>query len=323
MAIVKGLISLLKTRAAHPHPAAPEPSAPPPAANDEVQHWNRTERRTGAGERIFWLQQPRVNTHYYSKGLVDGMAWRQYIPHVLGRPAETALELGCGNGQCLTTLLSVPTARNLVGIDLDESRFAEARQTLGEAGRNIRFLAADINQLSLEESSYELIYSVQSFHHFENLEHIYAEIYRALRPGGFCVLEEYVGPARFQWTDTQLALIRHILGIMPLHLRMYANGMEKNQEGRSTVEEVIRFCPSEAVRSNEILPLFHRTFDTVIQRNLGGTIQQTLYSGIIHNFPDHDPATDHLIDSIAGLETAFIDSGVIPSDFAVLIGRKK
>jgi SAM-dependent methyltransferase len=184
-------------------------------------------------------------------------------------------------------------------------------------------MAADVNSIRLEESSYDLIYAVQSFHHFENFEHLFAEIHRALRPGGFCVLEEYVGPKRFQWTDTQLALIRHILGIMPLHLRMYAKGMEKNQEGRSTVEEVIQFCPSEAIRSDEIVPFFHRTFDVVHYNKLGGTIQHLLYSGIIHNFPDDDPATDHLIDSIDALESAFIEGGVIASDFALLVGRKR
>ena len=293
-----------------------------PEPKSEVEHWNETERRTGHGERIFWLQHPRVSMHYKRRLLVEGVFWQEWIPKTLGQPAETALELGCGQGLSLARLLRESTARNLVGVDLDESRFAAIRQQLGPDAARARFVAADINRIRLEESSYDLIYAIQSFHHLENLEHIFAEIHRALRPGGFCVLDEFVGPVRFQWTDTQLALIRHILGIMPRHLRIYANGMEKNEEGRSTVEEVIRFCPSEAIRSDEIVPLFYKTFDVVHHNQLGGTIQHLLYSGIIHNFPDNDPATDHLIDSIAALESAFIDHGVIPSDFALLIGRK-
>ena len=298
-------------------------TAPRPKPKSEVEHWNETEQRTGGGERIFWLQHPRVTMHYHRRSKIDGLIWQEWIPQALGQPAETALELGCGQGSLLPHLLRCSTARTLVGVDLDESRFAAIRQELGPAADRVRFMAADVNRIQLEESCYDLIYAVQSFHHFENFEHIFAEIHRALRPGGFCVLEEFVGPRRFQWTDTQLALIRHILGVMPLQFRIYPNGMEKNQEGRSTVEEVIRFCPSEAIRSDEIVPLFYKTFDVVHHNKLGGTIQHLLYSGIIHNFPDEDPATEHLIDSIDALESAFIEGGVISSDFALLVGRKR
>lgn len=289
----------------------------------EVEHWNEIERRArSGGDRLFWLQQPRVGRHYLEKSLIDGMTWQRWLPEFLGRPADSALELGCGNGEALASLLRLPSARKLVGIDLDETRFAAATRALGEARKNVSFRAADINHIQLEESSYEVVYAIQAFHHFENLEHIFAEIYRALRPGGFCILDEYVGPARFQWTDIQLDLTAKILGLMPRHLRMYRQGAEKLEEGRSSVEDVVRVCPSEAIRSNEIVPLFHKTFDVLLHKNLGGTIQHLLYSGIVHNFPDDDPATDRLIDSVDGLERTFIENGVLPSDFVLMIGRK-
>jgi len=213
-------------------------------------------------------------------------------------------------------------ADSLTGIDLDESRFASAKQFFEGLSAKVRFIAADINAMELEQDCYDLIYALQSFHHFENLEHIMEQVKRALTPRGFFVLDEYVGPARFQWTDRQLALTAQLLGLMPKHLRMYRHGIEKLQEGRSSVDEVIRVCPSEAIRSDEILPLFRRHFEVVHHKQLGGTIQHLLYSGIIHNFPDDDPAVDHIIDCIDGLERAFIECGVLPSDFALLVGKR-
>ncbi|MCZ2078186.1 MAG: hypothetical protein LC130_24710, partial [Bryobacterales bacterium] len=56
--------------------------------------------------------------------------------------------------------------------------------------------------------------------------------------------------------------------------------------------------------------------------NLGGTIQHLLYSGIVQNFADGDPETDHLIDCIDGIERVLIDHGIIPSDFVLLVGRR-
>ena len=289
----------------------------------EIEHWNRIEEQARTGERIFWLNHPRVAKPYYEKALVDGLRWQQWIPKALGRPAAVALELGCGKGDGLASLWRAGAARRLVGVDLDETRFAAARARLEDAGDNVRFRAEDIDRIRLEDSSYDLIYALQSFHHFENLEYLFGEIHRALTPGGFCVLDEFVGPARFQWTDMQLGLTRLLLGLLPRHLRMYRNGIEKREEGRSSIEQVMAVCPSEAIRSDEIVPLFHQAFEVVHHNNLGGTIQHLLYSGIVHNFPDDDPATDHLIDCIDGLERVFIERGIVPSDFVLLIGKKR
>jgi SAM-dependent methyltransferase len=285
----------------------------------EVAHWNRIEEAARCGSRQFWLNHPRVWHHYYAKSLIDGMRWFQWVPKQFGRPASRALELGCGNGQYLAKLVAGGLASEFVGIDLDAGRFDSSLLTKFP---QVQLMAADVNQLELEAESFELIYANQAFHHFENLEHIMREVHKALKPGGFFVLDEYVGPARFQWTEPQLGLTSQMLGLIPRHLRMYANGMEKAAAGRSTVEEVIAVCPSEAIRSDEIVPLLYQHFQVVHDKKLGGTIQHLLYSGIVHNFPDHHPPTNHMIDCINGLEGVFIDYAILASDFALLVAVK-
>lgn len=283
-----------------------------------MDHWNEIERRAKLGERIFWLNHPRVYHHYHRKSLVDGLSWQQWVVRQLGGPAEMALELGCGSGAVLAQFLRGGIISNGVGLDLDESRF-----TSGAGDNRLRFLAGDVNQIKLEPNSYDLIYALQSFHHFEELDAIMEQVRNALTDRGLFVLDEFVGPRRFQWTDGQLAVISQLLGLMPKHLRMYASGVEKREEGRSTPEEVMRVSESEAVRSDEIVPAFYRHFEVVHHRKLGGTIQHLLYSGIIHNFPDDDAEINHMIDCIDGIETTLIEGGVLDSDFAILIGTKR
>lgn len=292
--------------------AAAEPALSKPA---EVAHWNEIDRRTRLGERIFWLNHPRIFNHYTRKSLVDGLTWYEWVARQLGGPAETALELGCGSGAVLDKFLRGGIIKTGVGIDLDASRFTND-------DRRLSFRAGDVNHVKLEPNRYDLIYAVQSFHHFEELDAIMEQVRNALTDRGFFVMNEFVGPRRFQWTDGQLAVIAQLLGLMPKHLRMYASGVEKREEGRSTPEEVMRVSESEAVRSDEIVPAFYRHFNVVHHRKLGGTIQHLLYSGIVHNFPDDDPEIDHMIDCIDGIETTLIDGGVLESDFAILIGTK-
>ena len=289
----------------------------------EAEHWNEVEGKLQRGERIFWRSHPRIDGHYRSRALLDGLSWRDWVPKTLGRPAAVGLELGCGSGAELCLTRDAGTARQMVGLDLDESRFASISGQFHPVGADIRLLAADINTVELEPNSYELIYSLMSFHHFESLERIMDQVSAALTSDGFFILDEYVGPARFQWTEAQMAITNQVLGIMPRQFRLYQNGTEKREEGRPAVADVIRLCPSESIRSNEIVPLFHRFFDVVHEKRLGGTIQHLLYNGIVQNLPDNDEFTDHMIDSIDALEQTLISSGYLTSDFVLLVGRKR
>jgi hypothetical protein len=81
--------------------------------------------------------------------------------------------------------------------------------------------------------------------------------------------------------------------------------------------------PFESIRSAEIVPIFRRTFDVVVERRLGGTIQHLLYNGIAHNFRPDDPTAVRLVTAIAEVEDALIDSQVLPSDFMLLVGQRR
>jgi hypothetical protein len=137
------------------------------------------------------------------------------------------------------------------------------------------------------------------------------------------VLEEFVGPTQFQWTDRQIAITRELTQLLPESLRMLRWGQVKSHEGRPTPAQVVAVSPFESIRSAEITPLFHRFFDVVVVRPLGGTIQHLLYNGIIHNFADDDADACRALEGIARTEDALIDGGLLPSDFQLLIGRRR
>ncbi|MCC7175609.1 MAG: glycosyltransferase [Bryobacterales bacterium] len=289
----------------------------------EIAHWIDTERRAEAGERQRWLQHPRVAGHYLEKSRIEDRDWREWVRRSLGRIPRRVLELGCGDGAHLYKLAKEGYAQSITGLDLEESRFAATAERCRAEGIDVSYMACDVNRVRLPEISFDLICGIHCVHHFERLEHIFEECNRALADDGFVVFEEYVGPNRFQWTEEQLKLTRLMLGLLPEQMRIYPHGMLKNEEGRSTVEQVIAVCPSEAIRSEDIVPLFGRFFNPVVNNPLGGTIQQLLYNGIIQNFPDEDPNALHFIDCINALEQAYIGRGILPSDFVLLVGRKK
>jgi len=203
------------------------------------------------------------------------------------------------------------------------ARVAEAERVRQLAGAAGEFRVGDVNTLTLAENSYDVIFSCQSFHHFLNLEHVMDQVARALTPRGLFVLEEFVGPTQFQWTAEQRAVTRALLGQLPERLRTFRWGAVKIEEGRPTPQEVIAVSPFESIRSAEIVPLFVRYFDVVAIRPLGGTIQHLLYNGIAHNFRLDDPEAMRHLRAIAGAEDMLLAVAALPSDFQLLVGRRK
>ena len=285
----------------------------------EARHWGER-LKVEALERHAWLDHPVIARHYQERALIDGQPWPQWVAARLGGPAERSLELGCGSAGLSLKLFDAGVTSWIDGVDVSADRVAA-----GEFGRLQRhapgrFDVADANSVKLPESRYDLIFASHSFHHFEALEHVMTQVRRALTPRGLFVLEEYVGPTQFQWTDRQLAIVRELMPLLPQRYRTFRSGVVKPYEGRPTVRDVMAVSPFESIRSSEIVPLFSTYFEVVKTRPLCGTLQHLLYNGIIHNFVDGNEDAARYLNAIRQVEDALVDGGLLPSDFQLLVG---
>jgi SAM-dependent methyltransferase len=288
----------------------------------ESKKWTDHLAVEATGKMIGWLDHPSINAHYLSRGLLDRVSWYEWVRQHLGGPARLSLELGCGSGSLSMRLIQAGATQSVEGIDASPARVEEAEKRRQAANVPGAFGVADCNDLSLERGRYDLIVSSHSFHHFLELEAIMDEVRRALSPRGLFILEEYVGPTQFQWTDNQMDATRTLTALLPERFRLLPWGAIKPYEGRPAAQDVAAASPFESIRSAEIAPLFACNFEVVHQKNLGGTIQHLLYNGIIHNFTPGDSEAELLVRGIYETEDALIDSGMLPSDFQLLVGRR-
>ena len=60
-----------------------------------------------------------------------------------------------------------------------------------------------------------------------------------------------------------------------------------------------------------------------VTARLGGTLQNLLYNGIIHNFSDDGPESLRLLNAVADLEDTLLARRQLPSDFQLVIGRRR
>jgi SAM-dependent methyltransferase len=160
-------------------------------------------------------------------------------------------------------------------------------------------------------------------HHIRNLEHFFAEVRRALKPGALFIMNEFVGPDQFQWTDRQFQLADNLLQRIPeRYRRSVLSGHLKTRNVRQTVAHMNAVDPTEAIRSSEIIPLLRTSFDVIEQVDYGGTLLNLALEEITGNFAE-TPEDLTALQPLFEAERDYLKRGVISSDFTVMVARNR
>lgn len=145
--------------------------------------------------------------------------WKTYTldKYFAGRlPVARTLSLGCGIGRLERTLAKLGAFEQCDAYDISPDAIATAAALTQARGiRTVAFHAADVNTLILPARVFDAVWAHSALHHFAALEHIFGQIRRALKPGGLLILNEYVGPSRFQFPERQKEIINLCLRLLP------------------------------------------------------------------------------------------------------------
>lgn len=113
------------------------------------------------------------------------------------------LSLGCGYGGVeITIARSLSKPYEIIATDIDDQIFAKAREEATREGLNIHFLQLDLNFISLQENTFDLIFAHASLHHLLNLEHVFSQIHRGLKKNGRLIVQDIIGKTQVLfWKD--------------------------------------------------------------------------------------------------------------------------
>jgi SAM-dependent methyltransferase len=110
------------------------------------------------------------------------------------------LDIGCGTGWTTRAAARRAASGSALGVDLSERMIAEARAAAGRDGpENARFLQADAQVYPFTESSFDVAISRTGAMFFGGPDAAFANIARALRPGGRLVLLTWREAALNEW----------------------------------------------------------------------------------------------------------------------------
>ena len=234
------------------------------------------------------------------------------------------LSIGCGSGGQEMLVAERGLADRIQAFDRSAAAIEMAQTLSRDRGfQGLEFQVGDLNDIELAASQYDVVVSSLELHRVEDVDATLESIAHVLKPGGWLLANEYVGPRRFQFTDQQLGIVEELLSMTPHHLRFdYVAGQRKDTFVSRPEAFWAEEAPLEAISSEEIEPGLRAVFSEVVVRPYGGTILNPYLEHIVGNFDPASEADMTILRLVMYVERVLMREGVLGSDFAVLAGRK-
>ncbi|MGL5135840.1 MAG: class I SAM-dependent methyltransferase, partial [Planktothrix sp.] len=299
----------------HPEPEIAEPQA--------KNYWE-TNPNAAASQ---WVSNPIIGDtiHQRMSGGQTQKYWLRWLiqDYFAGQNFNHLISLGCGIGNHEILMAELGFAQHIDAFDFSESSLEIARKDAEKAGVKVNFYQEDFNTFNLNpEFKYDVAFCSGSLHHVRELERFLEMVHKALHPQGYFIINEYIGANYCIYNKRQVELINRLYQCFHKLIR---SGIMENKFINPSIHQVFATDPSEAVRSQLILPFIEYYFDIEIFHPFGGAILHPLYPLLDHNqFLPGDPKGETLIKLLLEFEQILMEiPGGLESDFCLCVLRPK
>ncbi len=105
------------------------------------------------------------------------------------------LDIGCGAGGVTMRLMDTQNCAHVTGIDIEEPVLERARQhleTRDDLKGKITFQKVDPGPLPFADASFDAVFSKDALIHIPDKEALFKDIFRVLKPGGWCAASDWL-----------------------------------------------------------------------------------------------------------------------------------
>ena len=261
---------------------------------DEVEHYMN--KLCTGDPKVNWMMDTKKR-------------FKQYLP--FGK----VLVVGCGNGWVERELSDLEIGLHFDAFDISEEYIQIAKKE--KEDRPINYFVADINNMeNIENKKYDAVINYAILHHAVEIEYAIKKIANVLKPNGLMFNLEYVGPARNQYTDEHVSIMKEVMSRIPERL-------QSKYPLRPPIEN-FRVEPTEAIHSDLVRSTFEKYFDIVYQRDLnGGIAYQILWNNVKGFMDKFDTEAYSALKMLLETDNDLTQSKRVPVLFWYSVGRPK
>ena len=106
--------------------------------------------------------------------------------------ADGKMVLDIASGEGYGSALLAGRAKSVIGVDVDESTIAQAKQKY--QAPNLEFRSGTCSKIPLTDASVDLVVSFETIEHHDEHQQMLAELKRVLKPGGLAIISSRINP---------------------------------------------------------------------------------------------------------------------------------
>lgn len=282
-------------------------------------HWDRMYEN---GTRSAWTQNSLVTEALYRRMTDKPGHWLDWL-FTEGVPqVDRLLSIGCGDGAHEISIGRRRFAGHTVAFDASPRAIEIASQTAAAENLPVDFslrLFEDFVANPGPEAAFDAVLFAGSLHHVTDLEGMLSAVRRVVRPGGWVIVNEYIGPCYQLYPQSQVDIVNRVLASIPLTFRM-------NPDERlvlPNIEAIMANDPTEGVRSALIPTLLPLYFRPEHVRLMAGALLHPLFGYLNGDrINDRSPESQSLTRMLITMEDELTRAGVLQHDFMFGIYRR-
>lgn len=258
------------------------------------------------------------------------MPW-EYVIHRVNRatPPVTLLSLACGAAALeLHLCTNFRTAYRFDCLDGNAALLEGVRQQARRHRAALRTLRQDLDTLHLPANEYDLIIAHACLHRARRLEHIYAEVARALKPGGQFLVNDITPRNGWRlWPETA-AFLEHLWSILPDRCKVDHASLAPVNGSRLWLGRLIDgdygIYGYQCERSEEVVPLLRAAFAIDLEVPGYAFARRLLGKEFGPNYDMHHPADRATVEFMLRLDKECVAAGRLrPENVFVLASRRQ
>ena len=283
-----------------------------PTAPDAAAQWDKKYEGT---VRSAWTKNKIVEREIYLRMTDLPNHWIEWTFEVCVPPINRILSIGCGDGAHELAIGRRRYASYIRAFDASSVAIEQARASAVAENLDIDFRVSTFEEFCRSEPEGPLMDAVLfcgSLHHVIEIEAMLFAVRRHLRPGGFVIVNEYVGPCYQLYSERQLSIVNNFLKRVPAEFKVEPDA----QLDLPTIEMIMAADPTEGVRANlirHLLPLF---FNRHYERLIGGGLLHPIFGLLDDNrVNDGSPASVALAEMLVAADSELTRLGVLDHEF--------
>jgi ubiquinone/menaquinone biosynthesis C-methylase UbiE len=220
----------------------------------------------------YWNNYPLVVEYMCQNFTGDKKKWwvEDFKVRYAPKPFEHALFLNCGDGRWERDFIDKKIVKKATAFDISPDLIKIAKKAKGK--RRIKYLVADANKVRFPKNEFDLVVNYAALHHTQYINRICKLLAEAIKPEGFLVNFEYIGPHRNQFPLWEWFLAHQMNDKLPKFCQ---------QDLRYPhIPTMLVMDPTEAIHSELIVKSMKSYFNVLEKHDTGGGIAYLL---LTHN----------------------------------------